>query len=396
MAQYTITYLAPNGTITGGYAVQTLETGATTTEVTASPSTGYHFVKWDDDIATPARTDEVGTEPQTFTAIIEIDVHTVSFDTDGNGTLDLPNDQPIEYGDPIVSVTATPNTGYDFVNWTDTANENTILGSSPTLNITSVTDNIEALANFTKHTYTLNFTVNDENGGELDDDTPQDVLYGESADPVTASAKTHYSFVNWTKIGGTVVEVQEELTVTNVSEDNTYTANFTIDTFSVIFKCSNGGTLTGDTEQTIDYAEDCTKVIAVHRSGYRFIKWVNKDGTTKQTGAELTATNIQAVQEYTALFSKDIYVCLGTTYKFEPTVPFDADTLNSTDLNWTVTGTAGGSITTDGIYTPGTPGNVEVVAKDKGTNAIHAYYTVTVGSMPKYDRPFNMVILKRQ
>lgn len=372
------------------------------TEVTATANPNYSFVNWTNSlnsstVGTAAITVANVAAEATYTANFTIDQHVVSFDTDGNGTLDDDADQTIDYGEPIDPVTATPDPGYDFVNWTNSADGNAPLGTSTTLTIPSVTDDIEAMANFTKHTYILKFVSNNTSLGTLNGDTYQSVLFEASASEVTADPAENCHFINWTDSNDVEAGDDLALTITADSDDtnDTYTANFALDTKQVIFKCSNGGTLSGDTDQIVNYGSDCTAVTATPSAGYRFIKWVNKNGSDKQTGAILTATAITEVKEYTALFSKDVYVCVGTTYDFNVTVPFDADTLNEADLNWAVSGTTGGSITATGIFTPGAPGNVVVTASDKGTGSIHSYYTVTVGSMPKYDRPFNAIILKR-
>jgi len=54
---YILTYTAEaNGTITGT-AAQTVEQGASGSTVTATPNSGYHFVKWSDDVTAATRTD---------------------------------------------------------------------------------------------------------------------------------------------------------------------------------------------------------------------------------------------------------------------------------------------------------------------------------------------------
>ena len=54
---YTLTYTAgAHGTIQGT-SPQTVAYGANGTAVTAVPATGYHFVKWSDDVTTASRTD---------------------------------------------------------------------------------------------------------------------------------------------------------------------------------------------------------------------------------------------------------------------------------------------------------------------------------------------------
>jgi uncharacterized repeat protein (TIGR02543 family) len=54
---YTLTYTAGAGGSITGTSPQTVNHGSSGAEVTAVPSTGYHFVSWSDDVMTAARTD---------------------------------------------------------------------------------------------------------------------------------------------------------------------------------------------------------------------------------------------------------------------------------------------------------------------------------------------------
>ncbi|MEJ2033371.1 MAG: InlB B-repeat-containing protein, partial [Deltaproteobacteria bacterium] len=55
--QYTLTYAAgDHGTIEGA-GTQKVDYGADGSEVTAKPTTGYHFVEWSDGVTTARRTD---------------------------------------------------------------------------------------------------------------------------------------------------------------------------------------------------------------------------------------------------------------------------------------------------------------------------------------------------
>jgi hypothetical protein len=60
----------------------------------------------------------------------------------------------------------------------------------------------------------------------------QTVGSGSSCTPVEAFAPAHYAFKNWTK-GGAVYSVTNPLTVTIVTADMTFTANFAVKTFTV-------------------------------------------------------------------------------------------------------------------------------------------------------------------
>ena len=67
-ASYTLTYNVGTGGHLTGVTPQTVNHGADGTTVTAVANTGYHFVKWSDDVMTASRTDTNITADLTVTA----------------------------------------------------------------------------------------------------------------------------------------------------------------------------------------------------------------------------------------------------------------------------------------------------------------------------------------
>ena len=116
---YTLTYTAgANGTITGT-SPQTVNHGADGTPVTAVPNTGYHFVDWSDGVLTAARTDTNVTANVSVTANFAINTYTLTYTAGANGTITGTSPQTVNHGADGTEVTAVPNTGYHFVDWSD-------------------------------------------------------------------------------------------------------------------------------------------------------------------------------------------------------------------------------------------------------------------------------------
>jgi YVTN family beta-propeller protein len=116
---YTLTYTAgANGTITGS-TPQTVAHGASGTPVTAAPDTGYHFVKWSDDVMTASRTDTNVTADVTVTALFAINSYTLTYIAGANGTITGSTPQTVTHGASGSLVTAVPSSGYHFVKWSD-------------------------------------------------------------------------------------------------------------------------------------------------------------------------------------------------------------------------------------------------------------------------------------
>ena len=83
---YTVTYTAgANGTISGT-SPQTVNQGASSTAVTATPDTGYHFVSWSDGSLTAARTDTNVTANINATASFAVDTFAITVISGSHGT----------------------------------------------------------------------------------------------------------------------------------------------------------------------------------------------------------------------------------------------------------------------------------------------------------------------
>ena len=88
--------------------------------IEATPATNYHFIKWSDDVTDSLRTFMVDCN-LTLTAFFEGDERTASF-TAENGNI-TSNVSVYNFGDTI-TLTATPNTDFHFVMWSDSTIEN--------------------------------------------------------------------------------------------------------------------------------------------------------------------------------------------------------------------------------------------------------------------------------
>ena len=134
--EYTLTYTAgANGTITGT-ATQTVSSGANGTAVTATPNSGYYFVGWSDGVTATTRTDSNVTGNIAVTATFAINEYTLTYTAGANGTITGTATQTVSSGANGTAVTATPNSGYYFVGWSDGVATATRTDSNVTGNIT--------------------------------------------------------------------------------------------------------------------------------------------------------------------------------------------------------------------------------------------------------------------
>jgi alpha-tubulin suppressor-like RCC1 family protein len=110
----------------------------------------------------------------TIAASFALNSFTLSYSSDGNGTLDLSAPQLINFGGNAATVTATPALGYHFVNWTDALGA--VAGTSPALSITNVSAAHSYRANFALDTFTV--SVSSDSKGSVSPSGSASVGYG--------------------------------------------------------------------------------------------------------------------------------------------------------------------------------------------------------------------------
>ena len=179
------------------------------------------------------------------------------------------------------TVTATPNAGYTFTNWTENGN---VVSTNRSYTFT-VTANRTLVANFQAQpqNYTVTVSANPTNGGNV---TGGGTYQQGQSCTVTATANTGYNFTNWTE-NGNVVSTQANYTFT-VNSNRTLVANFTPQQYTITATADpvNGGNVTGG--GTFNYGNNCT-LSATPAAGYTFVNWT-KNGQQVSTNATYTFT----------------------------------------------------------------------------------------------------------
>jgi alpha-tubulin suppressor-like RCC1 family protein len=142
-----------NGNITGPASA----TFGATPAYSITPATGFHVTDVTLNGVSQGAQTALTLSPMsadvTITASFTINSYTLTYASGGNGTVDLSAAQSILFGGNAATVTATPATGYHFVNWTELG---TVVGTTPALTITNVGAAHNFTANFAINTFTLN------------------------------------------------------------------------------------------------------------------------------------------------------------------------------------------------------------------------------------------------
>lgn len=171
-----------------------------------------------------------------------------------------------------VTVTAAPNTGYVFSNWTENG---TIVSTALSYTFT-LSANRTLVANFTSSptNYTVSTSAAPSNAGTT---TGAGSYAPGSTVTVTATANSGDSFSSWTQ-NGAIVSTASSYTFT-LNANRTLVANFTSRlayyTVTLSASPSNGGYVYGAGSFA---AGSLRSVTAIARSGYVFSKWTENGG----------------------------------------------------------------------------------------------------------------------
>jgi len=139
---YTFTYSAgSHGTLTGDSA-QTVNLGLNGTAVTAVANSGYHFVNWSDSSTANPRTDINASGDISVSANFSPDApttYTFTYSAGSHGTLTGFSSQTVSAGASGTAITPVANSGYHFVNWSDssTANPRTDINASGNISVSA-------------------------------------------------------------------------------------------------------------------------------------------------------------------------------------------------------------------------------------------------------------------
>ncbi len=285
---HTLTYTAGDNGSIDGITPQLVAHGGSGTAVTAVADTGYHFLSWSDGVLTASRTDTNVTADITVTANFAVNTYTLSVTSDHGTITKVPDLASYDHG-ATVQITAAPVAGYSFVNWTGD-----VTSTDNPLSVT-MDGNKSLIANYSLNTYTLAVASDHGTITKVPDLASYD--YGATVQ-LTATPATGYTFVNWT---GDVTSTDNPLSVT-MDGNKSLVANYSLNTYTLTYTAGAGGSITGDTPQTVNHGSDGTPVTAVPDTGYHFVDW--SDGVLTATR---TDTNVTANLSVTANFSVDYF-----------------------------------------------------------------------------------------
>jgi hypothetical protein len=233
--------------------------------VSAVPNAGYTFTNWTVNgtvVSTDAIYNFTVNGNTNLVAHFSLNHYNITVSVDpevgGNAT----GGGSFAYGETC-ALTATPNTGYAFVNWTKNG---TVVSSNANYSF-SVYDDGDYVAHFIVARYTITVLAEPSEGGTVHGGGTFN--YGH-ATVLRAIANEGYEFINWTR-DGAVVSSNANYSIV-VREDAEYVANFRPYVFEI--KANTYPDNTGDIEGVgfYNYGDICTLRVTPY-NGYNFINW---------------------------------------------------------------------------------------------------------------------------
>ena len=241
--EYTVSLTSDaNGVVDGSGIYQH---GATAT-LNATPNEGYHFVRWSDGNADNPRNIMVISDT-TMTAEFVINEYTIALTSDANGVVE--GDGVYQHG-ATATLTAIPNEGYHFVQWSD--------GNTDNPRTMTIISDITLSAKFAINVYSVRFL--DWNGTEIKGES---VEYQSAATAPDDPTREGYTFIGW------------DNDFSKITEEMTITAQYQINRYQVRFMDYDGTELQMD---SVEYQSAAIAPYDPYRQGYTFIGW-DKDFT---------------------------------------------------------------------------------------------------------------------
>ncbi len=265
--------------------------------VEATPAQGWKFVEWTGDYEGTEKNITITMDSEkNITAHFEeesVETYTLTINTDGQGTVTAEPDQQEYEEDTEVTLTATPDQDWNFVEWTGDYE-----GTSEEVTITMDGDK-EITAVFEEETVEYDLTINVDGEGSTDPEEGTHTYSDGDEVTVTASPNDGWYFEEWT---GDTTETGGDITVV-MDEDKTITAHFTEvgDTENVLTIGVEGNGTTEPEPGDHTYEEGTNVTIeATPDQGWYFKEWTGDHEGTKD---EITI-KMDEDKEITASFAE--------------------------------------------------------------------------------------------
>lgn len=346
------------GTITGK-TEETVKFEESPTGTTKTIVSGYKHLKWATDVDVMLRNGKkiyAGAEITedeikqiivksniTITAYHYQNKYAIAYNAGQNGKVSgITNEEVAENSSPL-GTKVTPNTGYEFSHWIANTNltltNGTIIQTGQPVSVDNlkqvvVTTTITFTAQYTKATYTINYTSNEY--GTITGITTETKKYLESPTGTTiAVADSEYSFSHW--IANKDVQLKDETTIKKgekitpenisniiVNSNITFTAQYKKNKYTIYYNSIDDIKIVGQTKEVINNNSTPTGTTVEANNQQKNVAWSCdkdvklQDGTTIKAGSpispeQLTKIIVEEDLTFTANYREDIEVLIPDT-----------------------------------------------------------------------------------
>jgi len=286
--------------------------------VSAIPASGYTFTNWTDSgtvniVSTSASYQYTMAGNRALVANFSVVVA-------GNFAVNL-SSNPAAGGTTIgagsynagatVAMTATPNAGYSFVNWTEAG---IAVSTSSSFQITALAANRTFVANFSA-VAASQFAVVLSSSPALGGTTSGSGAFASgSSVTINAAPNAGYTFTNWTDPAtGTIVSTSSSYTFV-LSANRTLVANFTLNTYTLNTTAVNG-TVVKNPNQVTYNTGTTVQLTAAGSPGFTFTSWSgDATGNANPLTVSMTA-NKNITANFTAGFTLNVSAVNGVVVK---------------------------------------------------------------------------------
>ncbi len=308
--------------------------------LTATPMAGYRFVHWTGDTRTVADVEAASTSIRlkenvfvvaNFVRIDEsappsqpVVQHNLAVSSSSGGSVTTPGEGTFKHeAGAMVSLVATPDSGYRFVNWT--GNVGAIDDVQAATTSIRLDGDAFIVANFMKNDESTpppqplmqhHLTVSSTAGGSVS--TPGEGTFEYDAGTVVtlvATPTSCYEFANWTGEVGTIANVKAGSTTIRLDRNYSISANFVkvcepeppppppSPSYDISISSNSGGSVTTPGEGVFEYDNGTVvTIVATPASGYEFVRWTGDVGTVADVYAASTIIRLDRSYSISANF----------------------------------------------------------------------------------------------
>ncbi|MEA4987171.1 MAG: S-layer homology domain-containing protein [Anaerovorax sp.] len=297
----TVTYVAETGGSVSN-ASETIRPSQSFTGSTATPDAGYTFLGWfegSDKVSDNAHFIPADKVPKTYTAKFAENTVTINYIAGENGKVGRKTETVGVVNGEVQGSTATADTNYHFVNWTDEDGE---VASTEAAIKPDKADGTYT-ANFAEDQVTISYEAGA--GGSIDETSEVIGVETGIAKGSTATPDDGYHFLGWfdgsNKVSDYAAFAPKK--VDGVNKTKTYTAKFAETMVTINYVAEANGSVTNDTE-TVGLAGGSVQgSTAIPFENYHFVNWTDAKGNVASTEAAFKPD--KADETYTANFAED-------------------------------------------------------------------------------------------